>query len=65
MLTCAALVVLGATYLVGGGVPLPVAGLLALGGAGCLGWLAVAGDVIPAVLYLPTLLLGVALLGTQ
>ena len=31
-------------------------------GLGCLGWLAVAGDVIPAVLYLPTLVLGISLL---
>lgn len=61
-LTCAALVVLGGTYLLAGGLAVPVAALIAVGGLGCLAWLLVAGDVIPAVLYLPTLLLGIALL---
>lgn len=62
VLTSAALIVLGVTWALSGGVSLPVAGLIVIGGVGCLGWLAVAGDVIPAVLYLPTLLLGVAIL---
>jgi hypothetical protein len=61
-LTCAALVVLGVTYLVTGGIAAPVAALIALGGVGCLVWLLAAGDLIPAVLYLPMLLLGIALL---
>lgn len=62
VLTSVALVVLGATFLVTGGLALPVAVVIALGGVGCLGWLVATGDVIPAVLYLPTMLLGIALL---
>jgi hypothetical protein len=60
--TSAALIALGVTMLVAGGVAAPVAGVVALGGVGGLAWLAIAGDVIPAALYLPTLLLGIALL---
>lgn len=60
--TCAALVALGATFLLAGGVAAPVAGLIALAGALCMTWLVATGDVIPAVLYLPTLLLGIAML---
>lgn len=60
--TCAALLVLGATFLLAGGLAAPVAALIALAGLGCMAWLMMTGDVIPAVLYLPTLLLGIALL---
>jgi hypothetical protein len=62
VLTCAALVVLGGTYLAAGGIAAPIAAIIAFAGIGCGVWLVVAGDVIPAVLYVPTLLLGIALL---
>jgi hypothetical protein len=60
--TSTALVVLGLTPLLAGGLAAPVAAVIALSGVGGLAWLAIAGDVIPAALYLPTLLLGIALL---
>jgi hypothetical protein len=40
----------------------PVAWLVAVVGALCVVWFLRAGDLIPAVLYVPTLLLGIALL---
>jgi hypothetical protein len=62
LLTGAVLVVLGLALAAGGGVALPVALLAAvIGGAALIGHL-VTGDTIPAVLYLPTLLVGLALL---
>ena len=60
--TGVALSVLGLTLLVTGGVAAPVAIVTVAAGIAVAVWLAVAGDVIPAVLYLPTLLIGVALL---
>ena len=60
--TCAALTVLGVTLLVTGGVVAPVAISTLVVGIATAAWLLAAGDVIPAVLYLPTLLVGVALL---
>ena len=60
--TCAALAVLGLTLLVAGGVAAPVAIATLVVGVATAAWLLVAGDVVPAVLYLPTLLIGVALL---
>ncbi len=58
--TSVALIVLGATLLLAGGIAAPVAALIALGGLGGMAWLTIAGDVIPAALYLPTILLGLA-----
>jgi hypothetical protein len=60
--TAAALVVLGLGLLATGLVPAAVALLQIVTGIGMLGWLLAAGDVIPAVIYLPTLALGLALL---
>ena len=60
--TCAALTVLGLVLLVTGGVAAPVAIATVVVGIATAAWLLVAGDIIPAVLYLPTLLIGVALL---
>jgi hypothetical protein len=60
--TCAALTLLGLALLVGGGIAAPAAIATLVVGVAVTVWLLVAGDVIPAVLYLPSLLLGVALL---
>jgi hypothetical protein len=62
VLTCAALTGLGLSLLTGGGVAGLVAVATVLVGVGVAVWLLVSGDVIPAVLYLPTVLIGVALL---
>ena len=62
LLSGLALVVLGAALLAADVVAGPVALLQVVAGLGILGWLVVARDVIPAVIYLPTILLGVALL---
>jgi hypothetical protein len=60
--TCAALVTLGLTLAFAGGVAAPVAWLATLvAGLALVGFLRT-GDTIPAVLYLPTLFVGVALL---
>jgi hypothetical protein len=60
--TCAALVGLGLTLALGGGVAAPVAWLATLiAGLALAGFLR-SGDTIPAVLYLPTLSIGVAML---
>jgi hypothetical protein len=61
-LTSLALIALGLVLLAGGGVTAAVASVVALVGLLTLAWLLRAGDVIPAVLYVPTLLLGIALL---
>jgi hypothetical protein len=61
-LTSLVLVAMGATLALGGGVAAPVAWFATLVGALTTVWLLVSGDIIPAVLYLPTLLIGVALL---
>jgi hypothetical protein len=60
--TSLALVAIGVTLALGGGVVAPVAWFAAVIGVLTSAWLLVAGDLIPAVLYLPTLLLGIALL---
>ena len=60
--TCAALTVLGLVLLATGGVAAPVAVATVVVGIATAAWLVVAGDIIPAVLYLPTLLIGAALL---
>jgi hypothetical protein len=62
MATAIALIALGVGLLAAGVGPAPVAGLQIVSGVGVLAWLLVAGDVIPAVVYVPTLVLGVALL---
>ena len=62
LVTAAALVALGLVLVLGGGVALPVAWSAVLVGAVATGALIRTGDLIPAVLYLPTLLLGIALL---
>jgi hypothetical protein len=60
--TAVALVTLGVGLLAAGVGAALVAVLQVVSGAGVLAWLLAAGDVIPAVVYLPTLVLGVALL---
>jgi len=60
--TGAALVALGLTLALGGVVAAPVAWLAALIAALAVGRFLAFGDVIPAVLYFPTLLVGLALL---
>jgi hypothetical protein len=62
VLTCAALMGLGLALLTAGGVAAPVALATVLVGVGVAAWLLLSGDVIPAVLYMPTVLIGVALL---
>jgi hypothetical protein len=62
LVTSLALVVIGVTLAIGGVVAAPIGWLAALIGALVTGWFLAAGDIIPAVLYLPTLILGVALL---
>lgn len=60
--TGVALAGLGLTLLVTGGVAAPIAVASALVGLGAIAVLLVTGDVVPAVLYVPTLLVGIALL---
>ncbi len=60
--TGAALVALGLTLAVSGGVAAPVAWLATLIAVVVIGGFVASGDTIPAVLYLPTLLIGLALL---
>lgn len=62
LITCAALAALGLILLLLGFVTMTVAILVLLVGAAGIAWLLVTGDVIPAVLYFPTLLLGLAVL---
>ena len=57
-----ALIGLGLTLAVAGGVAVPVAGVAVLIGAVAVATFVVSGDLVPAVLYLPTLLIGIALL---
>jgi len=61
-LTSVALIALGIVLLSGGGVAAPVAIVVITIGALTGAWLLRTGDVIPAVLYVPTMLVGVALL---
>jgi hypothetical protein len=60
--TGAALIAVGVGLLAAAVGPAPVAALQVVSGVGVLAWLLAAGDVIPAVVYLPTIILGVALL---
>jgi hypothetical protein len=60
--TCAALTGLGLILLATGGIAAPIAIATTAIGLATAAWLAVSGDVIPAVLYLPTLAIGIALL---
>jgi hypothetical protein len=62
LITGAALAGLGSILLLAGAAPTAMALLLLLSGIGTIVWLAGTGDVIPAVLYLPTMVLGAALL---
>jgi hypothetical protein len=62
VVTAAALVVLGVVLAVAGGVAVPVAGIAAFIAVIAVGVQLLTGDTIPAVLYLPTLIVGIALL---
>jgi hypothetical protein len=62
LMTAVALVVIGLALALGGGVSIVVAGLAILVGGGALVIQLVTGDLVPAVLYLPTLAIGIALL---
>jgi hypothetical protein len=53
---------LGAVLLMTGPAPAWVAAALLLTGATATAWLLRTGDLIPAVLYLPTALLGITML---
>lgn len=60
--TAASLVAVGLALVVGGGVPIPVAWFSVVVGVLSFVWVATSGDMIPATLYFPTLLLGLTLL---
>lgn len=62
VVTSVALIALGVTLALAGGVAAPVAWLVAGVGTLAVGVQLATGDTIPAVLYLPTQLVGVALL---
>ena len=62
VITSVALASLGLVLLLDGGVAAAIAILTALVGVATATWLLVSGDVVPAVLYLPTMLVGAALL---
>jgi hypothetical protein len=62
LVTAATLVVLGLTLALAGGVALPVALLAAIIAVIVIGSQLITGDSIPAILYLPPLLVGAALL---
>jgi hypothetical protein len=62
VITSVALTGLGLVLLAGGGVAALVALTAVVVGIGVAAWLVVSGDVVPAVLYVPTLLIGAALL---
>ena len=62
LLTALGLVALDLGLWAAGIGPSPVAAFQVLAGLGLLAWLLRAGDVIPALIYLPTLVLGLALL---
>ena len=62
LVTAIALVALAAILAVGGVVAVPVAVLAALIGAVVVAAYLATGDSVPAVLYLPTILIGIALL---
>lgn len=60
--TSGAILVIAAALAMGGSLALPVAAIAALLAALALGGQILTGDTIPAILYTPTLLLGLALL---
>lgn len=62
LITGAALAALGLTLLLTGVVAAAVAVVVLLSGVAGIAWLLISGDVIPAALYLPTMVLGVAVL---
>ena len=62
LIVSGSLVLLGGALAVGG-VVVPVGWLIAVTGALCVVWFLRTDDLIPAVLYIPTLILGLALLG--
>jgi hypothetical protein len=62
LVTSLALVAIGVALAIGDGVAAPLAWLVAIAGVLITAWFLAAGDIIPAVLYLPTLLVGIALL---
>jgi hypothetical protein len=62
LITALSLACLGAVLLIAGPNPAWVAAAVLLTGAGATAWLLRTGDLIPAVLYLPTVLVGVTLL---
>lgn len=62
LLTATVLVVLGLTLLLAGGVAAPIALIAALIAAAVLVGQLVTGDSVPAILYVPTQLIGLALL---
>ena len=62
LITSTALAALGLTLLLTGVVAPAVAVVVLLSGVGGIAWLLASGDVIPAALYLPTMVLGVAVL---
>jgi hypothetical protein len=62
LITSAALAALGLTLLLSGVVVVLIGVVVLLAGAAGVAWLLVTGDVIPAALYVPTLLVGVDLL---
>ena len=57
-----ALTALGLALLLAGGLSVAVCLVCVVVGVGLVAWLLIAGDVIPAALYLPTLLIGIGLL---
>jgi hypothetical protein len=62
VLTGVALALLGVGLLLTSALAVPVTAVVALSGVLVIGWLLAAGDIIPAVAYLPTMLIGLALL---
>jgi hypothetical protein len=62
LITAVSLAGLGAVLLITGPSPAWVAAALVLTATAATGWLLRTGDLIPAVLYLPTAMLGITLL---
>ena len=62
LMTCGALIAIGITLALGGGVAAPVAWLTTLIPAAVLVGMIAGRDMLPAFIYPPTLILGIALL---
>jgi hypothetical protein len=62
LITGGTLAALGVSLMLVASVPVGLGAVITLAGVLCVGWLITTGDVIPAVLYLPTILLGVYVL---